>query len=130
MIIYCDNQGAIALAKNLESNTQNKYIDIQWHYQNEKIEDGSIEFKFIPSEKQIANGLTKVLTKEKFPTFRRALGLEEYRSLSESWLLLFNVLQRKCESLPPFGSTGGGYASFLSSAFVLNLGSKEDIEAR
>ena len=84
VIIYCDNQGAIALAKNPESHARSKHIDIQWHYQREKIEDGSIEFKFIQTEQQIADGLTKALTKEKFLIFRRALGLEEYRPLSES----------------------------------------------
>ncbi len=50
VIIYYDNQGAIALAKNPESRARSKHIDIQWHYQREKIEDGSIEFKFIPNE--------------------------------------------------------------------------------
>ena len=80
VVIYCDNQGAIALAKNPESHARSKHIDIQWHYQREKIEDGSVEFKFIPTEQQIADGLTKALTKEKFLIFRRALGLEEYRS--------------------------------------------------
>ena len=80
VVIYCDNQGAIVLAKNPESHARSKHIDIQWHYQREKIEDGSVEFKFIPTEQQIADGLTKALTKEKFLIFRRALGLEEYRS--------------------------------------------------
>ena len=80
VVIYCDNQGAITLAKNPESHARSKHIDIQWHYQREKIEDGSVEFKFIPTEQQIADGLTKALTKEKFFIFRRALGLEEYRS--------------------------------------------------
>ena len=82
VVIYCDNQGAIALAKNPESHARSKHIDIQWHYQREKIEDGSVEFKFIPTEQQIADGLTKALTKEKFLIFRQALGLEEYRSES------------------------------------------------
>lgn len=76
VIIHCDNQGAIALAKNPESHARSKQIDIQWHYQRERIEDGSVEFRYIPTEEQIADGLTKALTKEKFLIFRRALGLE------------------------------------------------------
>ena len=76
VIIHCDNQGAIALAKNPESHARSKHIDIQWHYQRERIEDGSVEFRYIPTEEQIADGLTKALTREKFLIFRRALGLE------------------------------------------------------
>ncbi len=58
VIIHCDNQGAIALAKNPESNARSKHIDIHWRYQRERIEDGSVEFRYIPTEEQIIDGLT------------------------------------------------------------------------
>ncbi len=45
VIIYCENQGAIALAKNPESHFWSKHIDIQWHYQREKVEEGSVKLK-------------------------------------------------------------------------------------
>lgn len=76
VIIHCDNQGAIAQDKNPEFHARSKHINIQWHYQRERIEDGSVEFRYISTEELIADGLTKALTKEKFLTFRRALGLE------------------------------------------------------
>ena len=43
VIIHCDNQGAIALRKNPQANARSKHIDIQWHYQREKIEDETVE---------------------------------------------------------------------------------------
>ena len=58
VISHCDNQGAIALAKNPESNARSKHIDIHWRYQRERIEDGSVEFRYIPTEEQIIDGLT------------------------------------------------------------------------
>ena len=79
-IIYCDNQGAVALAKNPESHARSKHIDIQWHYQREKVADGSVTLKYVPTSEQIADGLTKPLAKEKFLIFRKALGLEAYPS--------------------------------------------------
>ena len=79
-IIYCDNQGAVALAKNPESHARSKHIDIQWHYQREKIADGSVTLKYVPTSEHIADGLTKPLAKEKFLIFRKALGLEAYPS--------------------------------------------------
>ncbi len=75
--IYCDNQGAVALAKNPESHARSKHIDIQWHYQKEKVEDGSVQLKYIPTEEQIADCPTKPWTKEKFLAFQKALGLEQ-----------------------------------------------------
>lgn len=76
-IMYCNNQGAIALAKNPEFHARSKHIDIQWHYQREKVADNFITLKYVPTSEQIADGLTKPLTKEKFLIFRRALRLEE-----------------------------------------------------
>lgn len=76
VIIHCDNQGAIALAKNPQAHTRSKHINTHWHYQRERIEDGSVEFKYVPTEEQVADGLTKALPKDKFLAFRKALGLE------------------------------------------------------
>ena len=76
MIIHCDNQEAIALAKNLESHIRSKHINIQWYYQRKQIEDSPVEFSYIPTKEQIANGLTKALTREKFLIFCHALSLE------------------------------------------------------
>ncbi len=76
-IICCNNQGAIALAINLELHARSKHINIHWHYQRERIADGSITLKYVRTSEQIADGLTKPLIKKKFMIFRRALGLEE-----------------------------------------------------
>ena len=77
-IIYGDNQGAIALAKNPQFHARTKHIDIQHHFIREKINEGKIELKYVPTAEQVADGLTKALCKDKFLAFRHALGLEEY----------------------------------------------------
>ena len=76
VIIYGDNQGAIALAKNPEFHARTKHIDIRQHYVREQVENGSVELQYVPTDKQVADGLTKALCKEKFIAFRKALGLE------------------------------------------------------
>lgn len=75
-VIYCDNQGAIALAKNPKFHGRSKHIDIQHHYVREKVEDGTVGLKYIETSKQIADGLTKPLSKVPFLQFRKALGLQ------------------------------------------------------
>ncbi|KAL5603949.1 hypothetical protein FOVSG1_006699 [Fusarium oxysporum f. sp. vasinfectum] len=78
-VIFGDNQGAIAMSKNPQFHTRTKHIDIQHHYCREKVNDGTVEFQYIPTGKQVADGLTKALPKERFLLFRKALGLKERR---------------------------------------------------
>lgn len=98
VIIHCDNQGAIALSKNPQAHSRSKHIDIQWHYQREKIEDGSVELRYIPTDQQIADGLTKPLSKDKFLAFRNALGLEQFRSIVQIMGELDQQLAREAAS--------------------------------
>lgn len=75
-IIYGDNLGAIALAKNPQFHQRTKHIDIQHHFVREKVAEGKVELRYIPTAQQVADGLTKALCKDKFLVFRRAIGLE------------------------------------------------------
>ena len=75
-IIYCDNQGAIALAKNPQFHARTKHIDIQHHFVREKINEGAVQLEYIETEGQVADGLTKALDKIRFERFRKAIGLE------------------------------------------------------
>ena len=77
-IIYGDNQGAIALAKNPQFHSRTKHITIQHHYVQERQAEGDIDLQYIPTEKQVADGLTKALLKDKFIAFRNALGLKTH----------------------------------------------------
>jgi hypothetical protein len=75
-IIYCDNQGAIALAKDPKYHPRTKHIGIQHHWIREKIQNREIKLEYVETKKQVADGLTKPLPKDAFLLFRSALGLE------------------------------------------------------
>ena len=64
--INCDNQGAIALTKNLEFHARIKHIDIQWHYVREQVEKGAVMLRFVSTAEMVADGLTKPLGRLKF----------------------------------------------------------------
>lgn len=66
-IIYCDNQGAIALAKNPESHACSKHIDIQWHYQWEKVADGFYYAEIRASLRADRRWIDKAANKRKVP---------------------------------------------------------------
>ena len=74
-IIYGDNQGAIAMAKNPQYHSRTKHIAIQEHFVREKTASGEVEMNYIPTDKQVADGLTKALPKDRFQLFRKALGV-------------------------------------------------------
>jgi hypothetical protein len=64
-IIYEDNQGAIALAKNPEYHARTKHIDIQYHFIGEHVEKGTINLKYCETAKMLADALTKPLSKQR-----------------------------------------------------------------
>ena len=74
-IIYGDNQGAIALARNPQFHARTKHIDTQHHFVREKQHSGEVDLQYIPTDQQVADGLTKALPRDKFEVFRSALGL-------------------------------------------------------
>ena len=46
IVLPCDNQSCMAIAKNLVFHAQTKHIEIQYHYLCELIEDGAMELVF------------------------------------------------------------------------------------
>jgi hypothetical protein len=75
-IIYGDNQSAIKLSKNPEFHSRTKHIDIQHHFVREAHANGHVNIEYVPTEQQVADGLTKPLPKDAFVRFRSALGIE------------------------------------------------------
>ena len=74
--IYEDNQGCIALTRNPVLYSRTKHIDIKFHFLRKKIEGNVIELKYKPTDKMIADGMTKALGRAKHVNFIRGLRLE------------------------------------------------------
>lgn len=66
----------MALAKNPQFHTRTKHINIQHHYVREQVTAGNVALDYVPTDRQVADGLTKALSKDKFESFRRLIGLE------------------------------------------------------
>jgi hypothetical protein len=67
--LFGDNMGAMALAQNPEYHARSKHIDVQWHFVREKIQEEVVTLNYLPTDKMVADGLTKPLGKEKFKQF-------------------------------------------------------------
>ncbi|MCO5592573.1 hypothetical protein L7F22_046576 [Adiantum nelumboides] len=71
VIIYCDNISSILLPKNPIYHACTKHIKV--HYQ--KVLAGEIDLVYVKTNDQVADIFTKVLGKEKFCYFCKALGI-------------------------------------------------------
>ena len=67
--LKCDNQGAIAIAKNPVKHQRTKHISIKYHFIRDEISKRNVEVSYIPSEFNIADLFTKPTSSIKLKKF-------------------------------------------------------------
>ena len=75
-IIYTDSLSAIDLAKNPLHHHRTKHVDIQYYFVREKYLEGISQLTYIPTQQQIADGLTKSIDQQKWLKLLESLGLQ------------------------------------------------------
>lgn len=78
--LFIDNQSAIRLIKNPEYHKRTKHIDIQYHFIRQKYADEKIVPIYVPSEDQLANVLTKLLSRQRFQKLRFSVELRNIQT--------------------------------------------------
>ena len=73
--LYCDNNGAIAQAKEPRSHQRSKHILRRFHLIREIIERGDVKICRVPTDDNIADPLTKPLTQQRHDRHTRSLGI-------------------------------------------------------
>ena len=63
--VHSDSQGALALVQNPINRHRTKHIDIHFHFVRDLITKGLVKFQFVGTEKQTADYMTKVVTRDK-----------------------------------------------------------------
>lgn len=76
VVVYCDNQSSIKLASSEAYRPRTKHIDIRLHHVRDQVEAGVIQLKYIHTDKQVADSLTKSVTAEKTATCAVGMGLK------------------------------------------------------
>ena len=72
-IAWCDNLSANALAANLVFHTRTKQVEVDVHFIRDNVLKQQLDVRFVPSEDQIADCLTKALTYRRFQFLRDKL---------------------------------------------------------
>ena len=70
-----DSQSAIELSKNPVFHERSKHIDVKFHFIRESVGNGDIDLKFMGTQKQLADILTRPLAKEWFQELRGKIGV-------------------------------------------------------
>jgi transposase InsO family protein len=66
VMIFEDNQGCISISSNNRTDSRTKHIDVKYHFVRDMIQKNMIELKYIPTERMLADFLTKPTTAAKF----------------------------------------------------------------
>lgn len=80
IVIACDNQSAINLAETDGFRVRSKHIDIRHHHIRDKIEDETIEIRYLPTEEMVADSLTKAVASSKHQYCRNLMGLQSIKN--------------------------------------------------
>ena len=75
VILFADNQGAIALANNPVQHQRSKHIDIKYHFIRDEIMSGIVDLRYIPSEENVSDIFTKPVSKNKLTKFSCIRGV-------------------------------------------------------
>jgi hypothetical protein len=73
--ILCDNQNCMKLSENPVFHDKSKHIEIKYHYVRDMVQKGVVRLQYIATDEQVANVLTKPLSRVKFEYFRDNLGV-------------------------------------------------------
>ena len=77
MPLHCDNIVTVEIAHNLIQHDRTKHVEIDRHFIKEKLDARIIFFSFVPSEEQLADIFTKVVSSSAFSDSLDKLGIQD-----------------------------------------------------
>jgi hypothetical protein len=77
MVIYEDNQSAIALAKNPVHHPRTKHVRIKYHFIRDKVDTREIRLEYVATDRMVADALTKALPRPRFADLIALMNLRQ-----------------------------------------------------
>ena len=73
--VYCDNNGAIAKAKEPWSHQRSKHVLRRYHFIREIIARNDVKMERVPTDDNVADPFAKVLPQNKFEHHLESMGI-------------------------------------------------------
>ena len=123
LVLWCDNLVTKSMVKNPIFHSRTKHIEIDVHFVREKVENGDVDIRYVPTLHQVADIFTKGLSRDRFVFLCTKLGLKR-SPMSNTNTDPFAAIT---ENLPPTSTA----ESMSSSSMELDLrGNVKDISCR
>ena len=84
--VFCDNNSAIKLSKNLVLHGRSKHIDVKYYFLRDLSNNGTIKLVYCRSEDQVADIQTKPLKLATFVKLRGLLGVCSHAAIKEDFV--------------------------------------------
>ena len=81
VVLYCDNSGAFAQAKEPREHHKSKHVMRKFHIIREFVERGDVQISKIATEDSVADPLTKPLSQSKHESHTAAIGIRHISEL-------------------------------------------------
>ena len=69
MVVYCDNSNVVDISKNPIQHSRTKHIEIRYHFIKDLVERKVVVLEFIPTDRQNATSLPKLLIRASLSLF-------------------------------------------------------------
>ena len=99
-VVWSDNLAAKSMAENPVFHSHTKHIEIDVHFVRERVENGEIEVRYIPTAYQITDIFTKSLAKDRFRFLCTKLRLKVCLLCKEIPMILHVPSGCKSQSVP------------------------------
>ena len=74
-VILCDNHSCIKMTENPMFHDKSKHIEMQYFYIRDMVQKGVIKLQYLSIDGQVADMITKPLSRVKFEYFRDKIGV-------------------------------------------------------
>ena len=73
--LWGDNQAALKLLKHPIASNRSKHIDVIYHFARERVARGEVVFSYCPTDRMIADCLTKAVPEQQFGVCLVGMGM-------------------------------------------------------
>ncbi|KAJ9562298.1 hypothetical protein OSB04_007458 [Centaurea solstitialis] len=95
-LLYCDNTGATYLCANPVYHSRMKHVALDYHFVREKVAAGTLRVHHINTKDQLADALTKPLSRAPFLHLRSKIGVSDGTSILRGPPVILHILCIYC----------------------------------